>query len=438
MRPFSPQTALCAVGLSLAMLSFAQPAFAEAGDGLQSEDFKLNLGLDLLAGVNTNLFWQDGNQSPDPVPKLRISPSLDLSTLDPRKVDFRLGLGMGFDGYIGDETVQSQSGFSARLATSAHFNPLGSFSLKLEDTFNRTNDPTNKPGFSSFNRIMNSLGGALGIHPGGRAIQGWLNYHWLLYNYDVLADNKLSSLNKDEHHILARALWQFLPKTTAFVDVDWRLILYDFERRTIANTNQPSSLLNTDSKPLRLRTGINGLLTNGFGLKLVAGYGWGFYEQGPDPSGLLLNAEAAYYFGATRKNSVRIGFERDWHDSMLGNFYNSNRPYIGYQQFLNDQKFVFNLRGSVDFRDYLLLSDNGGQVGANQTSGTLPPNITDTVLVVDAGVQYDFAKWMYAGLDYTFQANFTDSNIIISNAGSEIQGRDYVQNVIMARFGLRY
>lgn len=438
MKPFSPRSALRSVGLILAMVSFASPAFAEAGDGIESKDFRLNLGLDVLAGVNSNLFWEDGNQATTPVPKLRISPSLDLSTIDPKSVDFNLGLGLGFDGYLGDQIVQDQSGFSARLATSAHINPKGALSLKIEDVFTRTNDPTNKPGNTSFNRVLNSLGGALGIHPGGRAIQGWLNYHWMVYNYDLLADNKLSSLNKDEHRFLARALWQFLPKSAAFLDVDWRLVRYDFDRRTIVNTDQPTSLLNTDSSPLRLRTGVNGLFTNGFGLRLLAGYGWGFYDAGAQPSGFLLNAEAAYYFGNERKSSVRLGFERDWHDSMLGNYYNSNRPYAAYQQYLNDQKFSFNLEASLDFRDYVILTDNGGQVGANLTSGQVPGQIVDTVFSIDSGIRYDFAKWMYAGLDYTFRANFTDDNIIVISSASEVQGRDYLQNIIMARFGLRY
>ena len=438
MKPRSPRSALCTLVLTLASLSLGSTAFAEAGEGIESEDFRLNLGLDLLAGVNTNLFWEDANQQTPPVPHVRIAPSLDLATLDPRMVDFRLGLNLGFDGYIGEMAVRNQSGFSSRLTSSAHFNPMGNFSLKIDENLTRTNDPTNKPGKESFNRIINVLGGAFGIHPGGRAIQGWLNYHWHLYNYDFLAGNKLSSLNKDEHRMLARAMYQFLPKTSAFLDVDWRIILYDSPRRTPANTDQVTNLLNINSKPLRLRTGVNGLLSNGFALRLFAGYGWGFYEQGEQPSGFLLNSELAYYYGATRKSSVRLGFERDWHDSMLGNFYTSNRPYLALQQFLNDQKFKFDLEASLDFRTYRLSFDGDGQVGTTTASGRLPPTINDLIFNVDAGFRYNFAAWLYAGVDYSLRTNFTEDGLIILNSASEIQGRDFVQNIIMARFGLRY
>ncbi len=423
-------------------LGIASPAYAQSGEGVESGAYALDLGVDLLFGVNTNLFYesQDAPTRRDPVPVLRVRPEIGLTTMDPQELDLTLRWSLGWNQFLGERAERGQSGLSTTLAASAHLFPKRALSLKLEEAFTRTNDPTNKPGDESFNRNVNRLGAVLGVHPGGRAIQGFLSYHWGWFNNDFLSDGRLASLNKSDHDLKLRALYKFLPKTVALVDVDFSIISYDSEFRTVAGGNQPSPLRNVDSMPLRLKAGINGLITNGISVRLLGGYGWGFYELGADPNTFLVDAELKYHFGVLRDNSVGIGFERDWRDSMIGNFFTYNRPYVSFSSAFADKRLTFDASLSVDFRHYELTLDNA-VVNSNTASFAIPNTINDTVYRANAGLSYQFTPWLVAGIDYTLLANTTDDNVDLINAVpgvTELQGRSFLQNVIMGRVGVRY
>jgi hypothetical protein len=419
----------------LASLFVSQPAYAEPGDGVQNEYFILHAGIDLLSGVNTNVFFQDSNEAsrPGAAAKLLIQPNLKINNQEGTSVDFDLDWRMGWRQYLsGDDSVSAQSGLNTVLGAGVTLNPRGNFSLRIEDQFIRTNEAPNEPTPTPINRIVNRLGGTLGIHPGGRVFQGYVSYHWSLFDYS----EQLSSLNKDSHDLQGRFIWQFLPKTALLLNADYSIINYDEPfRRT--SRGVPTALANVNSSPLRIQAGLSGLITNGLSLTLLGGWGWGFYDAGASPSRLLITSQLAYQFGPARKSKAYVGYTRGFRDAPLGNYFEFDLFNIGVEQLLSNDDLRIFADVSFNLRD-AILSDAGPLPLADGGTALLPPVLADTLLNTNVGVSYNFTRWFDAGVNYMVRANFSDSNVELVAGEEEISGRSFVQHIILARVGFRY
>ncbi len=424
-RQFARLAGVCACVL------WSTAAYAEPGDGIRTGNFKLDLGLSIATGVNTNLFYEDVGAAP--AFRADITPSIGLSTEDVDNFELKLRWNLNWTQYLGDTSIAAQSGLSTDLAAAATFNPEGDWSFQLRDTFALTNEPPNIASTFVYRRTNNDLGATLGIHPGGRVSQAYLSYDWLLRDY-----NLIQSLNKDEHHIKGRFVYKFLPKTTALINADYRIVAYDQPDRAV---NATASIPNNNSDPIRLTGGINGLVARRVAVVLLAGYGWGRYASGPDVEGiegLLATAEVSYLFGPKGTSTARVGFERGFEDAQVGNFFIYNRPYVSLAHKLLDDKLAVEVGVNTEFRHYKLDNNNNATIPVVGGEVTLPETLDDLLLNIQLNGSYSVTKWFDVGAQYLFSSNFTDSNVNILRGGDEISGRSFQQNIILLKGMLRY
>jgi hypothetical protein len=409
-------------------------ASADAGDGVQNEYFVLHAGANVQGGVNTNLFFQDsGEQTPGVIPQLFFQPYLNISNQPKAAVDFNLNWKIGWTQYASsDSAILDQSGLNTLIGAGATFNPRGNVSFRVNENFTRTNEPPNNPGGDSIHRVVNRVGGVLGIHPGGRVFQGYLGYHWNLYDFS----QTVSSLNKTEHEMKGRFVWQFLPRTAALLTSTYSIISYESPFRTTPS-GVATGLANVDSTPLRIQGGLSGLITNGLALTLLAGYGWAFYESGPSTDGLLFTGQLAYMFGPGRKSKVGFDYSYGFHDSSLGNFYTAHTFGLNYAQSLSNERLNFNAGVSFVMRDYVL--GDGASVPLSMGgTATVPSQINDNLLNGNLGLSYSFTKWFDAGATYHLRLNSSASNIQLTSGQEDIAGRSYLQHIVMVRAGFHY
>ena len=109
-----------------------------------------------------------------------------------------------------------------------------------------------------------------------------------------------------------------------------------------------------------------------------------------------------------------------------------------FRQMLLDKKLNLDLTGSLEIRNTALQSISGIPL-ANGGAVSLPDELDDKLLSINATGTYNLRKWASVGAGYTLRSNFTKDDVIVdSSAGlSDVStGRSYNQHIvnIFARF----
>ena len=379
-------------------------AYGEPGDGVQAGNYNLSFGLRLTSSYNSNLFSQSEDASVAPgALSIPLTLSAKLATVKPRLVDTSLAWSGTGAFFVSDrEATRDQSGFSTQLKGTSIINKEGNASLFLEQLFTRTNEAANWVGAESINRIINRSGATLGIHPGGQVLKGFLSYAWQGFFYNDFYDD----LDKHEHLFALRTAYQFLPRTAFYLNTDFRLIRYDDPVRGLQTGN---TLPNSDSTPLRINGGLNGLVLRNLNVHLGLGYGWAFYDIGESFDGLLADAVLQYYIGPQQNTTFIAGYQRSFDDSPIGNASVSDTFKLGVDQSILNKEVVFSLLGSLEFRDIMLPPAATDVILADGSAATLRSEIDDTIANVSLGVNWNPTKWLDIGAAYKLRGNFTDT-----------------------------
>ena len=387
-------------------------AWAEPGGGIRAGNLKVSPGLTLSALYDTNVFFQSPNEteSLSGAPSLRVQPFLTMGTLGKQMTQVTLDARLGWQQYLSSQTALSeQSGLSATVAGELGINREGAFSATFKERFTRTNEAPNTPASFPFNRNINSLGVTLGLHPGDQVFQHYLTYDWVLYNHENV---ELEALDRTVHHLALMNNWRFLPKTALVLAGDLQFIQYDRQVNT-------GTLATNDSMPVRVTGGLSGSITNRIALKLLAGWGWGFYASGPSGSNFLADGRLSWRFGQlSANNSLYLGYAQGFSDATISNYYTFFKPYAGYTQTLAD-RIMLKAEGSMQLRTY---------------PGT---NFNDTLLSVTLGSGFNVTKWWSVDVGYNLSANFTDDAVQVTTLGDEAL-RQYMRHLVTLSTTIRY
>lgn len=421
--------------IALALLIFPAAAFAEPGDGLRSGNFQLNPGLMLGSGFNSNLFYSSGSEQTRAAPLGIVEPRLRISMIDPTSVDLGFNGAVAWTQYfaVDNEDVSEQSGLSTTLSGNFVVNPRGAVSLRVFNDFMRTNEAPSSASTLTINRIWNRSGAEIGFHPGGRVLTSHLGYNYTLYRHNLFEE-----LDRGSHNLSLKNSWKFLPKTALLLNASFSFLQYQDRP-----TDRPS-VDKIDSMPLRVMGGLNGLLTNRLGARLLAGYGNGFYDSGDSFSGPLALAEVYYGFGNHGLNNrLRAGYEYNFRDSPISNYYTFHRVYAGYEQGFLANRLRLSAEGDVNIRDYRY-KDGGVKLPTSTSQQVLTPDdVNDLALGAGANVLYNFTNWWNAELRYRFGTNFTDDQILIFDDVVDIDPsrvilREFVQHQVMIQTTFTY
>jgi hypothetical protein len=388
-------SAVIAFGLSYSTVALAQEQvwlkdrrYSE-GIGIRTGDLELHPGLGAEFGYDSNYFLRADDENPIPALRLRIVPSFSLTTLGAQrregdggapelpKVGFRAGAAASYNEFIATDSKDSDA-----LSKQRNIGALGNLQLTIlpgrpwgadiYGDFLRSVQPSENPEFN-FNRITARFGGGIIWAPGGGMFDWRLGYE---YGITYFEDSQFRNLSNYYNQINTRGRWRFLPRTALLYDATASFIRYN-------NNPSPGSL---SSDPVRARIGMNGLITPAFSLLAMFGWGVSFYQglnaqqfdsplaqvelrwfitpnPGLDPSGATLTL-----------SSLAIGYNRDFFNSYLGDFYTTDRGYINLSYFFGG-RFLLVADGGIAAIEYPPIF-NAARAQVHGSFTTLRPNAT--------------------------------------------------------------
>ena len=344
------------------------------GGGIQAGDLELHPGFGGEIGYDSNWFlrsYRSGaniiNGNPADAAILRLTPSFSLNTKQATGGDpggaqpspFFVGVGASatYMEFFGDDEIRRQRNVSGGIQAVAQFNRGRPIGFDVSAGYNRLVQPTvvGNPDIS-FNRSDVSAGAGITVVPGGGTLDMRAGYQF----YGALFEDSIGvPYTSLTHEISFRDRWRFRPRTALFSDTTLRFINYP-------NADRAVNYLD-DSTPLRTRFGLTGLLTDRFGALVAAGYGATFFKDPtaaftPQYDSINAQAEVTWYLsqnpGAMEPGQVTLllstitfGYVRDFQNSLLANFYTSNKGYASLNWFIGP-KAVVQLRGSFEDLEY--------------------------------------------------------------------------------------
>jgi hypothetical protein len=400
------------------------------GIGYRVGDFELHPGLAGEFGYDSNYLHRADEEDPVGTLRLRITPSFSISTLgkqrreaapgvEPPVAEFRAGISATYNEFFDvsgpDIDAGELRGLSGALDISALILPQRPWSFALFGNLNRDIAPSNSGlGDSDFDRVNAKVGGEVIWTPGAGLFDWRLGYNFSGTFFESDAFQGLTNL---QHEITTRGRWRFLPRTALMFDGRQGFISY-----TDARPNGKTS-----SHPLRARLGINGLVTNSFGLLALAGYGASFYTPRPqeDFDSIIGQAEVKWYItpnptanpmAATLSlSSVSVGFNRDFADSYFGTYEERNRGYLNTSYFFAN-RFLLVVEGGVA----AVLYPPSLELGADPS----------TDVRIDGSVFGEFRFADSFGINGTvrYNANISDNVVEVTGAAGTVQDPlDYQQ-----------
>ena len=324
----------------------------QEGAGIRTGDFELHPGIAGEIGYDSNWLLRThetrqppfANADPREAGVLRLTPSLSVATLGPQRLEdgtiapppslqFRGGADLTYREFIGVEEIRKQRNASGNAYVTFDVNSGRPIGFGVFANYRRLIQPSvvADPNLS-FNRSDVRAGGELVLQPGSGTLD--LRFGYQFYGALFEESNGVPFTNLT-HDITVKNRWRFRPRTALFHDTSLRFITYPNSDRAVQQLN--------NSTPLRTRVGLNGLLTPRFGTLLAVGYGGSFYEGGTALStqqydSINGQAEGTFYLSGNPGSaepgqvslllsSITLGFNRDFQNSLLGNFYTSNKGY---------------------------------------------------------------------------------------------------------------
>jgi len=402
-------TASAEVGVAL------PPVKDEAVRGVRGSGLVFIPFVSLEGRYNSNIFRQDtreilqGESLPWTV-VLRVVPGFKLFNPDFSWVKLTWDARARYNHYFSDNDMAKKQGrFGAETQLRADFLPRSVFGFFIADKFIREMVPPNYPSDNrKFDRNVNHAEAGIQIRPGGNALEFALSYAFNFYLYDSLTE-----LDQFYHQARLLTTWDLLPKTTLFLDADWR---YTDWRNPEAGMlgNQVNSM------PLRVYLGLKGFVTKKIGVLVKAGFGKGFYDEGPDYMNFV--GEASIGFKPTPYTMIDIGYDRDFRDSHYANYYTGDSVHFLFgQQFL--RRLNLTLKGKYTYLSYAtFIPDPTSQAG-------ISPNQYDRrghALMANVNLKWSAIRYVSLDLGYTFNTLLTDFQIDYDDSSSPTgQSTDY-------------
>lgn len=440
-------------------VSYGQPEYLKdrryaEGAGIRTGDLELHPGVAGDVGYDSNWFLRSsGNAFVNSAPSapvlaagvLRVTPSLSLSTLGPQRregdapdnepsVKFRAGISGTYREFlVGDDLIKKQRNVSVGADMRVDILPGRPWGAGVFATYTRFIQPTviGDPNLS-FNR--DDVGGGLEViaTPGGGTLDWRFGYQVRASLYE---DGGGQPFNNITHEAMTKGRWKFRPRTAILYDATLRFINY-------TDPNVPNGLQN--STPVRARVGLNGLITPRFSLLAMAGYGASFYSNSkvstPQYDSVIGQVEAKWFVSANpgtdapanvslTLSSIALGYTRDFQNSLLGNYYGSDRGYAK-MSFFFAQRVLLSLEGGVGAVEYPTVS----------LSGVAAPHAPFTDIRADGTLYAEYRLSDSFALNATgrYTQNFSNAQLTTAGAAGTTGLYDMSWQRLEAYLGVRW
>lgn len=436
------------------------------GAGIRVGDFELHPGIAAEFGYDSNYLRRADQDGTVGTLRLRITPSLSLSTLGPQRsasvtpgapapprpdVDFRTTLALTYNEFFpvsGEEKTQGALANARNLAGNLDLNlnlfPGREWSGSLYAGVGRAVQPSESAGIQAFegvfDRFLTRAGAELAWTPGAGLLDWRLGYR---FSGTIFQEPSVSGLTNIDNTIQTRGRWRFLPRTALLYDARFGFINY-----VNPGSGGAEVTTKTSSHPVRVQLGVNGLVTPSFGVLAMVGYGASFYDATPrsaahDFDSVIGQAEVKWYLtpnpssdpGAATLSisSLSIGFIRDFQDSYLGTYLERDRGYANLSYFFGGRFLVVVDGGAGPIVYPKLDSVNGNPLAA-------PDNQAWTDIRYDASVLGEYRIKDYFGINATvrYQGNASSKTLPVPTSNGT-PGRDSLQwQAFEAYLGARF
>jgi hypothetical protein len=423
-------------GIAVPSVAWAQsPAWladrnATEGKGIEVGDFVMHPGIGAEFGYDSNYFFRGDDEDPIGTLRLRLTPNFSIGTRKvegaaPPAVAFRAAINATYDEFFpvsgsqaGKDAMADNRNVGGRADVNVDFFPGRVVFGSLHAGLSRNIQPSNSGvQAESFNRLVPDGGAEIGFAPGGGTFDWRFGYN---FTGTFFENGDFSNLNNLNHEILTRGRWRFLPRSAMTFDGRFGFI------------NYPGGTDKTGSHPMRARLGYNGLITNSFAVSVFGGWGASFYTPKPqeDFDSFIGQAEVKWLITPSPSNdpaaaslslsSLAVGFNRDFQDSYIGTYEESDRGYV---------KFSYMFAGR-----FLLVVDGG--VAAIRFPDIPSLGLTSfTAIRIDPSIFGEYRFTDYFGLNATvrYTTNITDTVITSGVATEALQWQDF-QAYLGARF----
>jgi hypothetical protein len=364
------------------------------GAGVRAGEFEIHPGIAGEIGYDSNFLLRTdrtncgGAQCANGPPvapvvsalEFRVTPSITLSTLTGVRrgndggaqpdVAFRGGINATWRGFVGlqnqgtgaNDITQENDPKNISGAADARLDimPGRPVTAGLFANYGHVVQPnvtTIDPNVA-FNRDDFGVGLDLGLQPSS----GTLDWHFG-YQLQGVVFEQSNALGFDDltSEVSTRGRWKFRPRTA---------LVYDATLRFITYVNDQQAVLQglSNSTPVRARIGLNGLITDRFAALALVGWGASFYDtsqlpQTPQYDSVIGQAELKWFIAASpgianalsdvslALSSIAIGYTRDFQNSLVGNYYGSDRGYLRFAYLFAD-RVLLSLEGGVGAVEY--------------------------------------------------------------------------------------
>jgi hypothetical protein len=374
--------------LALAYASHAGTTFAQAflsdprlyeGKGIKTGNFELHPSLAAEAGYDSNYFQGAGvehgvtalngatvnvNEPVIDAWRLRITPSFSLLSRGARAPqegggplpDLTLqahasaaynALWANDSRWSSQVTNQDDVGVSAGAGLNVF--PARTWGGDISAEYNRIVEASNDPALSNaWKRDNVRVGAGISFRPGGGLFSARIGY---LANMTFFESDGFTELDNIRHTLQLATSWRFLPRTALIYrgNISW----LDY------TNNQPSSLGQGESFDSEI--GINGLISNYFGVLGMIGWAGSFYSttagNAQNYDSVIGQAQLTWYPNPQRQvpnassppaglSSIGIGYTRSFGPSYLGTFFQRDRGYVNAAYFFAE-RFVLSVAGGL-------------------------------------------------------------------------------------------
>lgn len=419
------RTSLAAAAVAV-LTSIVTPAQAQLwlrdartarGPGIRTGGVALHPGIGAEIGYDSNYFNRSTKLGPaypvvDTV-RLRITPSFYVATDRARAttglppVTFSVGGAFIYSEFLTNtERLGRSREYGAVADLLVSFLPGRPIGVNVFDNFTRTAQPSLEPDVTvGLNRIDNRGGGEVVYTKPGGLFDWRVGYAFGITRFE---SGTAQALDSTRHEIYTRGRYRFLPRTALIYDGNVTFFRYENETAGLSS-----------STPVRTRIGLNGLLTDRVGVQALVGWASSFYDNAGtgtrDFDSVIGQVEGRYFFTGSAEaaettgipfSSAAIGFVRNFSNSYIGNFVESNRFYANVQAVIQ-QRFFLSLTGGVAALRY-------GDVLGRTNGALLRPSFSSVRADASAMAEYRLTEWLAVNTSFQYLGEFNDANIPVS------------------------
>ncbi|MCB9626395.1 MAG: hypothetical protein H6725_03385 [Sandaracinaceae bacterium] len=368
---------------------------ATQGHGFQAGPLTLHMGFGAEFGYDNNVYLEDTNRQDSLL--MRLTGHLRATTLQEEEsnplVTFNGGVNASFYHFFAD-SGRDNVGLGADVT--AHFRPGSRVSFKLADHFTRTIRPfvDGLPNLR-YARDNNTVDAELRFRSDSDVLRAFIGYRLDFDFFEDRGPGEFAYAGSLTHALRTGVYWAFLPNTGFVYEGQVERVNY--------GSQVGAGSLVSDAWRVRQELGLNGAITPAVSVTGMLGYSGGFFDQGAD-YGIGRDALTARLEGRFRPRDnvqLKVGYQRRFNQSFIGNFARHDRLYLGGQLMLGgvfmtgiDFAAARTVTGSALAADGTFLDPARGSRRAWR-------------LTTDVYAEYRATQWLAVTLQLQYLADFT-------------------------------